>query len=349
MRPLPLLALGLGLAACAAPPEEPVSVARASQPIFGGAPPDAPEHAAVVGLHQRSSAGVAVSPFCSGTLVAPSVVLTAAHCLDVARSGKRTFQTMSPAAVAIYVGDQAAIDPAPRVFAVVETLIHPQYNRFSNRNDIGLIRLAGPVDGVDPVPALPAAQGFTAADVGEIVGFAGFGLTEDGTLGEKLQVDLPLGGLGCSVPGCPSPGDAATMVSYVQPDGGPCSGDSGGPLFIVRGGQPYVGAVTSYGDAGCTIYGVSARADAAEGLIRDFIGVPPPPCGADGVCDAACAADPDCAPPPAGDCGDGVCGEGESCDGRAGTQACGDCAGLTGGKPNRRFCVVEGVCEGPGC
>ncbi len=324
------LLAALVLSACADAHDDQSPLDRAILPIFNGAPPDAPEHAAVVGLHRRSGDSVALAPFCSGTLISPTVVLTAAHCLDVAAASKPRPTTISAGAVAIYVGNHAASDPAPQVFGVVEARIHPNYNRFSNNNDIGLLRLAAPVQGVVPVPALPAALGFTQADIGVGVNFAGFGLTEEGASGVKLQVDLPLGGLGCTVPGCPSPGSVDTMVSYSQPGAGPCSGDSGGPLFIYRSGTPYVGAVTSYGDAACTLYGVSARADSAAAVISAFVGVAPPP------------------PPPAG-CGDGVCGMGESCDGRNGTVACGDCPGRTGGKASGRYCYVEGACSGAGC
>jgi murein DD-endopeptidase MepM/ murein hydrolase activator NlpD len=54
---------------------------------------------------------------------------------------------------------------------------------------------------------------------------------------------------------------------------------------------------------------------------------------------------------PSGDfCGDGTCGSGESCDGRSSTITCPtDCDGKTNGKPSRRYCFVEGACEGPGC
>ena len=71
----------------------------------------------------------------------------------------------------------------------------------------------------------------------------------------------------------------------------------------------------------------------------------------DSICAEGAAAVPacGCGGGPTDVCGDGVCGEGESCDGRSGTTACGDCDGKTTGKPDNRFCYVEGLCEGPGC
>jgi secreted trypsin-like serine protease len=313
-----------------------------AQGIFNGDPPNAPEHDAVVSLHTRYSNGsVAAAIFCSGTLITSTVVLTAAHCLDTAKGGS-TFKTRSPSTVAIYVGNQPSSGTGA-VYGVSETIIHPSYNRNALRNDIALIRLASPVAGVTPVPHLPASLGFTSADAGSPINFAGFGLTETNSSGTKLQVTIPLGGLGCSVAGCTNAGDSATQISYAQSGGvgGPCSGDSGGPAFITRGGQVYVGATTSYGDSGCTVYGVSNRADAFEGWIDAFI---------DGGSSGSSSSSSTSAAGGGQTCGDGTCGSDESCDGRNGTVSCiADCPGKLGGKPSGRYCYVGGVCEGPGC
>ena len=356
----------------------------ADWPIINGQPPNAAHHEATVALHELTKQGqVYVLPFCSGTLIAEDVVLTAGHCLNTSSGPK--VRKMKPSLLSIFVGDDPQadsdgdgdIDLIEHLYMVTETVIHPGFNPYSLQDDIALVRLSqAVVEPVTPVPFLPASLGFTSSDIGMTINFAGFGDDENGQHGVKLQIDGTLGGLGCTVSGCPDGGDAASQISYSQPDSGPCFGDSGGPAFLFRGLDVYVGGITSYGDNTCSVYGVSTRTDAYDTFINDFIGVPPEPpvCEADAWCNPECAEgdDPDCPLPPvceadawcnpeclAGEdpdcstgeyCGDGVCGTGESCDGRYGTTSCSDdCAGRVNGKPSRRYCYVEGVCEGPGC
>ncbi len=266
----------LFLAACADPQESALvdgvpDVAHPSNAIYNGYAPDSWEHDAVVSLHQVVGGTTYVSPFCTGTLITSDVVLTAGHCVEDFGG------VMSPSEVKIYVGDDPSFDFNAHDYTVSEVSQHPTYNGATLVGDIALIRLSTPVtEAVTPVAALPVAQGFTAADAGMIVNFAGFGYDETGGFGVKQQVDLPLGGLGCGgVSGC-SGASTTYQVAYAQTGGiGPCSGDSGGPLFVYRGGSTYVGGVTSYGDAACTRYGVSTRADAYESYIADFIAADP--------------------------------------------------------------------------
>ncbi len=316
--------------------------------IFGGSAPDAPEHDAVVSLHTLARGGksVYVSPFCSGTLITEDVVLTAAHCVSNTSANK----------VAVYVGDEPAVDIVSHLYTVSEVLVHDQYSSAQILNDIALLRLDNAVtEAVTPVEHLPSADGFTSADIGTTVNFAGFGDDEYGNSGVKLQVDGTLGALGCGVSGCPDGGDTATQVSYSQTTAGPCFGDSGGPMFVYRAGGTYVGGITSYGDSYCTIYGVSTRVDAFESFIEDFLGTGDSgePCassesvcddGIDDDCDgftdcddSDCAADAACS----STCdGDGVCEAGEDCGNCAS-----DCDGKTTGKPSKRYCCGDGTAD----
>lgn len=308
-----------------------------SPKVYGGDAPDAPEHDAVIGMHEVTKRGVYTQPYCSGTLITDTVVLTAAHCLTGTKGARITVTKASD--VAVYVGDDPSVDLATSLYAVTEVSVHPSYNPNTLRNDIALMRLSVPAS-VTPVGALQSSEGFTSSDVGSTVNFAGFGYDETRGYGVKLQADSTLGGLGCSVSGCPDSGDASTQVSYAQGSGvGPCNGDSGGPMFVYRTSGTYVGGITSYGDANCTVYGVSTRVDAYQSWIDAFVGTPEET----GLETGLETGDP------GGTCGDGVCDVGESCDGRSGTTACSDCDGVTGGKKSNRYCYVDGVCEGGGC
>lgn len=240
--------------------------------IFNGEDPDRAAHDAVASLHEIGRRGVSADPFCTATLITPDVLLTAAHCLDVARPRARYFRQMDPADLAISFTDRPRRTMPASAHEVAEVLIHPRYDRLRLVHDIALVRLVAPVTDITPVPPLPAALGFSAQDVGLTADFAGFGLREDGGDGVKLHIEVDLVGPGCALASCDDGGSPATQVSYRQRDGGPCSGDSGGPLFIERGPMTFVGGVTSYGDAECTRYGVSVRADAYEAFIYDFIG-----------------------------------------------------------------------------
>ena len=238
--------------------------AYASQKIHGGSAPNAWYHDAVVSLHQTSGSRVYTDPFCTGTLITSTVVVTAGHCLA----------GMSASRLAVYVGDNPYQDLSSHIYTVSSLQVYPSYNSRSVTNDIAVLTLSRAVtEAVTPVVPLPQSQGITSADIGTTVNFAGFGTTETNDYGEKLQVSMALGGLGCSVYGCPSTGDPNTQVSYRQTAGGPCSGDSGGPMFVFRGSSVYLGGVTSYGDYYCTQYGVSTRTDAFQSWLYAYAGI----------------------------------------------------------------------------
>ncbi|MDP2315216.1 MAG: trypsin-like serine protease [Pseudomonadota bacterium] len=274
-----LFVSSLALAALAgcAPQEELLPGAgpsgAADPKIYGGDVPDAAYHEAVVGIHERTKRGIYTQPFCSGTLIGDEWVLTAAHCSVSSRSRAKSASTFG-----IYVGNDPSVDLLSHLYYVDAVYVHASYSSTSLRNDIALLHLSTPITEVSPIAYLPTAEALSSADIGAMLNHAGFGYDETRAYGEKLQVDVPLGGFGCSVSGCGSAGDAATQISYVQTGDasgatGPCNGDSGGPAFITRGTTTYVAGITSYGDADCNVYGVSTRVDAYASWINTRTGL----------------------------------------------------------------------------
>ncbi len=278
------LLLAGGLAGCGPTgPQQELGVQ--GRPIFYGAPDTDPAHAAVVALTQ----GPGFDYFCSGTLIAPDAVLTAAHCLD----------QVPIAATQVFFGDDVT-SGVGTYLQVASGAAHPDYLPGGEAADIAVLRLTEPAPaGVTPIPALPLALGLTRSDVGAQLQFSGFGLTENGDDGSKLFVEQALEAI------CGGPDDCGRTVarafSYSQAGGGPCSGDSGGPAFIERNGQEYVAGVTSYGDEACVDYGVSTSVHAYADFIASQVGAVTELCDnrvdddGDGLADCA---DPDCAGQP---------------------------------------------------
>jgi secreted trypsin-like serine protease len=340
-----ILASALVFAGCAVDDIEPVEdqVVSAGNPIINGDPATAAHHDSVVSLHYNGSSNI----FCSGTLIAADVVLTAAHCLDDAKGGPN-YKTMDPGLLTVYFGSNPTDGSyAGNNIQAIETSIYPTYSRWALTDDIALVRLAsdGPV-APSGYEGQGGSGGLTAGDLGSDLDFVGFGYSVAGDrnyINEKLHAVDTLDAFGCQVTGCGSWGDDPdvidTQISYAQAGTGPCNGDSGGPAFILRGTDYRVAGVTSYGDADCAVYGASTRVGAFGGWIDDFVNAAPPPTctpepencsdGVDNDCDGDVdGADSDCS---TNSCNLGQVGDSctfaedccsNKCKGRTGAKTC---------------------------
>lgn len=220
-----IVALG-SLYACAAPRAGGEVVGEGRAAIVGGSPSSAAEDSVV--LIAMTGGG-----FCSGTLIAPNLVLTARHCVSNVDENTGAVTTdLAPTSLKIATGVGAtpakATVKGKRVFHDTSTTLEG--------HDLSLILLESDVPG-----AKISEPRFTAPVVAEDTVAVGYG--DDGhgqvTPGRYRRASVKVTSVGpanysfkpktgASIPVDVPAGDFATGEST-------CFGDSGGPLFDAQG------------------------------------------------------------------------------------------------------------------
>jgi secreted trypsin-like serine protease len=211
--------------------------------------------------------------FCSGTLIAPDVFLTAAHCTAAIEEfgfdfGGVTFENVfDPATSVVYSGTPYA---------------HPGFpGPSSDVKDIAVVVLDEDVRGIRPAK-LPKAglldrlanttglkdQRFTAVGYGatERTHEPGSGAPVFGEGGTRMYSFSTFGALN------------KTFLRLSQNpstgDGGTCYGDSGGPNFL--GDSRVIASITITGDTACRATNVTYRLDtpSARDFLDEFVTLP---------------------------------------------------------------------------
>jgi hypothetical protein len=213
--------------------------------------------------------------FCSGSLISPTVFLTAGHCL--------TF--LEPEGIeTIYVSfDPALLDangPGTLIPSTSWTFDPGFYSSFRAAHDIGVVLLpAGSTVGIAPV-VLPAAGALDALQAAgqlrsTLIVNVGYGLIPDWKRGPvRFVYD---GNRNVSV----SPVMSLTktwlklqMNNDATGLGGVCFGDSGSPKFIE--GTNSIVAITTGGDGNCRSLNYNYRLDTPEAraFLVEFVALP---------------------------------------------------------------------------
>lgn len=170
--------------------------------------------------------------FCSGALIAPEVVLTAAHCVPAGATTK----------VVAYDARRQ-----PQLLDVRRVAAHPDYNSGGIANhrasaDVALLQLAAPMAGKSSAP-LGSPRAPIAAGARFTV--AGIGVTRRG--------DGKSGGTARAATLAATGRPGTLQIRLVDPatgnarEGlGACTGDSGGPVFEEQNGRDVIVGVISW-------------------------------------------------------------------------------------------------------
>jgi trypsin len=273
----------LALALCAPAGASASGGAQAS--IIGGSPASTAQFPYLAYIE----AGNKHSGFaCTGTVVAPRVVLTAAHCAEDVETG--TFSQPGEYAVAIGVANPKQASPE-NVFAVTETHVFPFFDPGVVHGDAAVLILSRPTTA--PPLALAGAADAALYEGGASVSVAGWGLTA----AQNRQAPTNMRSATMTVQkdstcrrktkGFYKDYSGAFQVCLLSPPknkSGTCFGDSGGPAVATRpDGTAVELAVISVVGPLCTPQApnVLTRVDYVSSWVAEWIaavetGAPPP-------------------------------------------------------------------------
>jgi secreted trypsin-like serine protease len=243
-----------------------LAVAGGALAIINGGP-DGNGHPEVGALLAQQAFSDGTWEECTGTLIAPRVFLTAAHCdLGVSRVEVTFASAFDRATSTTYWGTWHA-DPA--------------YNKAnSDPHDIAVVMLDKAVRGITParLPAANSLSGLTGTQQFTSVGYGAQAVT-NGPGGKTFHyTDVRFVAVGTlnSLPGNGSWLRVSQNAS--TGNGGTCYGDSGGPNFLGAGASEtrIVAATTISGDTPCRSTNVDYRLDSASAraFLSSYVALP---------------------------------------------------------------------------
>jgi secreted trypsin-like serine protease len=206
---------------------------------------------------------------CTGTLIAPDVVVTAGHCASFATR--------------VYFGSD--VSKPGKVVKVRQRVRHPQYRQGGKQNDLMVLVLATRVENIPP-RALATKSLIDKATDGRVVGFGNTDPLGSTGYGIKRQVDVPVASPACrgtvdgesdrTAYGCDVGLEFVAGKPLLAKDS--CTGDSGGPFYVEDGNGAWVIAgatsrATNSAPNDCGDGGIYVRLDRYRAWIDSIPGV----------------------------------------------------------------------------
>lgn len=228
-------------------------VANAASPpspyVVGGTPVASGGFPYTAYIQAATSIGPAT---CTGSVIAPTIILTAAHCVFDQGTGA----ALPASAFSVVTGTPfvPATPPPPRNVSAVRS--YPYYNSTTFQGDAAILVLASPTSAPSIALATTAQSDLYAA--GQPVSYAGWGETvADMPSSTPTQLQS---GAASILPNSTCAGAVEFHPGYTlcvaAPNYSPavCHGDSGGPLVATTAAGPVEIGITSYGSkTGCGV------------------------------------------------------------------------------------------------
>merc|ERR1712107_487775 len=179
-------------------------------------------------------------PWCGGTLISSTHVLTAAHCVYEKEASD----------IQVLLREHNTADSVIKTADVAEIINHPDWDRPTIDNDYAILRLAKPVKFNKKVaPAcLPADTAATYAGVlGTVTGWGKLKHTDTHKSTTLQEVDLTVTTQSDCIKAYGNWNITANMICAAATGKSTCTGDSGGPLIAQENGRYAVIGIVSFG------------------------------------------------------------------------------------------------------
>ncbi len=228
--------------------ENAFTMAEVISRIVGGSPTEGFPECCLIGNNSQF--------FCTGVLIHPRIVLTAAHCNDgITRVG---------------LNCKTQNDPLMELIKVQRSRVHPNYRPANKINDITVLIL--PHNAVTQSIPIATAQQIGNAQETTLVGFGNNNFSSTSGFGLKRQVSVGIDRHGDINEAEARLGFESDLEFTAGGNGrDTCNGDSGGPAYIIVDGALRVAGLTSRPyrtfNQPCGEGGIYTRVD----VHRDFI------------------------------------------------------------------------------